>query len=576
MNPELLVAHFDRIADAPDAIPRLRRLILDLAVRGKLVGQDPHDEPASELLQRIQAEKARLVNAGEIKKERPFSLIEPDEAPFGAPPGWEWTRIRQVTSDRGQTTPDKDFTYIDVTAINKEVGCVADAKVLAPADAPSRARKSVQTGDVLYSCVRPYLLNIAVIQNEIIPAPIASTAFAVLNGFGLVLAKYLWIALRSPFMVECVETKMRGQAYPAINDSDFAKLPFPLPPLAEQHRIVAKVDELMALLYQLEATREAREVRRDRLAAASHHHLSNGANAELFREHANFYIGHLPRMTARPDQIKQLRQTILNLAIRGQLVPQDSNDEPASELLMRIGAEKTRLMRSGLIKRLRPISPIEADKIPSVIPQGWEWVRIGDLLLGDSQNGYSKKPDDALDGIPILRISAGTVRKDGIVAEEEHKLTGGVSAREQDQYELQPGDLLACRFNGNRSFVGRLSLYLGYLGIKPIYPDKLIRLRLLPGFVLPKLVRCFAESSIVRKEMESYCATTVGNWGISASNLKGVKIPLPPLAEQHRIVAKVDELMAVCDRLEAQLTTAQAGTSRLLDAVLHQSLAVTV
>ena len=119
---------------------------------------------------------------------------------------------------------------------------------------------------------------------------------------------------------------------------------------------------------------------------------------------------------------------------------------------------------------------IDANEVPSRLPETWVWVRLGDLLLGDSQNGYSKKPDDAIDGIPILRISAGTVRKDGIVAEEEHKLIGGVQPTHQEQYQLQPGDLLACRFNGNRSFVGRLSLYLGYLGIKPIYPDKLIRL----------------------------------------------------------------------------------------------------
>jgi type I restriction enzyme S subunit len=156
------------------------------------------------------------------------------------------------------------------------------------------------------------------------------------------------------------------------------------------------------------------------------------------------------------------------------------------------------------------------------------------------------------------------------VAEEEHKLIGGVSPSQQEQYQLQPGDLLACRFNGNRSFVGRLALYLGYLGIKPIYPDKLIRLRLLSKLVLPKLVRCFAESSVVRRDIEGYCATTVGNWGISASNLKEVKIPLPPLAEQHRIVAKVDELMALCDQFEAAKTEREQSRDRLVAASLHR------
>jgi type I restriction enzyme S subunit len=208
-----------------DAVPRLRRFILDLAIRGKLVEQDPNDEPASDLLKRIRAEKARLVRAGETRKEIPIPLVAPDEVPFCAPTGWNWVRVREITSGRGQTIPDKHFTYIDVTSINKELGRVADAKVISASDAPSRARKLVRKGDVVYSCVRPYLLNIAVIERDIVPAPIASTAFAVLNGFGLIVSKYLWIALRSSFMVECVEAKMRGQAYPAINDQDFALLP---------------------------------------------------------------------------------------------------------------------------------------------------------------------------------------------------------------------------------------------------------------------------------------------------------------------------------------------------------------
>ena len=113
MNPDLLLAHFDRVSNAPDAILRLRRFILDLAVRGKLVEQDLSDEPASELLKRIQNEKERLSKAGELRRQRPMSPVESDEVPFAAPLGWEWTRIRQVTSDRGQKTPDKDFTYID-------------------------------------------------------------------------------------------------------------------------------------------------------------------------------------------------------------------------------------------------------------------------------------------------------------------------------------------------------------------------------------------------------------------------------------------------------------------------------
>ena len=196
-------------------------------------------EPASELSKRIAAGKARLVKAGEIRRGKSLPNIAPDEIPFEVPRGWQWVRIRDVTSDRGQTVPDRDFTYIDVTAINKEIGRIENAKVTSARRAPSRARMIVRAGDVIYSCVRPYLLNVAVVEAGISPSPIASTAFAVMNGFGLVLPRYQWIVLRSPFMVALVEGKMRGQAYPAINDADFTMLLFPLAPLAEQHRIVA-------------------------------------------------------------------------------------------------------------------------------------------------------------------------------------------------------------------------------------------------------------------------------------------------------------------------------------------------
>lgn len=292
MNAERLLAHFDRVADAPGAVGRLRRFVLDLAVRGRLVEQDPSDEPASELLKRITAEKARLVEVGEIRRQRVHAAVL-DDWPFTIPEKWRWARMREITSDRGQRVPDGPFTYIDVSAIDKDNGSVVAPRVLESGEAPSRARKVAQLGDVVYSCVRPYLLNVAVIEDDFDPAPIASTAFEVMNGHGFVLPRYIWIVLRSPFMVACVEEYQRGQAYPAINSADFAVLPLPLPPLAEQHRIVAKVDNVMALCDRLEAALNAVEATRTRLldsllheSLGSHVAPINGGDAEAARVRA--------------------------------------------------------------------------------------------------------------------------------------------------------------------------------------------------------------------------------------------------------------------------------------------------
>jgi type I restriction enzyme S subunit len=543
MNPDLLLAHFDRISDAPDAIPRLRRFILDLAVRGRLVEQDSTQEPASALLMKIQSEKARLIKAGEIRLQRPLPPLEQDEVPFLLPHGWIWTRIRQVTSDRGQKIPNKDFTYIDVTAINKEEGAIAEVNVLAAADAPSRARKIAQTGDVLYSCVRPYLLNVAVIESEIVPAPIASTAFAVLNGFGLVLARYMWIVLRSPFMVECVEAKMRGQAYPAINDSDFARLPFPLPPLAEQHSIVAKVDELMTLCERLEAASNERERRQDRLTAATLYQLNDGANAEAFRGHADFCLAHFPLLTKSSAQIKHLRQTILNLAVRGLLVPQDPKDESAARLL-----GERRLI---------------ANSEPWKLPSGWAWSSFS--LIGETLGGGTPSkahPEFWKGAIPW--VSPKDMKVDVITDSQDHISAAAV---EQSAVRLIPtgsllvvvrGMILAHSFPTAATEVP-VTINQDMKAIVPFRADLIRFLVLLTKGLKPEVLRLVLRS-------------THGTCKLLTDDLFSLPIPIPPLAEQGRILAKVNELMALCDRLEATLSSKRGDAARLLEALLHSAL----
>jgi type I restriction enzyme S subunit len=540
MNAERLLAHYEKIADAPDVIARLRRFILDLAVRGKLAPQDPNDEPASELLKRIAKEKARLVKAGEIRK--PKMLPEVEEPPFDLPQNWRWTPIREVASDRGQEIPQSTFTYIDVTAIDKEAGVVADPKVLEASEAPSRARKITRKGDVIYSCVRPYLLNVAVIESHFDPQPIASTAFAILNGHGLVMPRYLWIVLRSPFMVACVEENQRGQAYPAINDADFAVLPFPLPPIAEQHRIVAKVAQLMGLCDRLEAARLEREVKRDRLAAASLARL-NEPDPETFEADARFALDALPTLATRPDQIKALRQTILNLAVRGRLVPQDPADEPA--LVRRAGD-----------------APEREGRLDAVIPARWRWVRVEDVA--DARLG--KMLDRAKNkGRPYTYLRNTNVHWFDIRLDDLKTIP--LDDAEFEEYRLKDGDVLICE--GGHG-IGRTAVWRGG-------PDNLVFQKALhrvrPGKHLDP--NFFAQYCFVYSDagiMQTYF-TGVAIPHFTGRALAKLIFPLPPLAEQHRIVAKVDALMALCDRLEGSLAATAVTRRRLLDALLAEALA---
>lgn len=579
MTPDLLLVHFDRISDAPDAVPRLRRFILDLAVRGKLVEQDPNDEAGSELLTTVRAEVRRRKN-GRKDKESDIDRLLASDAPFALPANWTWGRLGELCEKTGSgSTPrggrstyqDHGVPFLRSQNVYNDGLRLNDVAYIDDHTHRRMEGTAVKPGDLLLNITGGSIGRCCRVPDGFGEANI-SQHVAIIRVALAGLQDYLHRLVSSPYFQSYIFDEQTGAGRGGLPKNKMDRIPVALPPLAEQHRIVAKMDELMGLCDRLEGAQIERESRRDRLNRASLHRLNNVADADAFRDHARFHLRHLPRLTTRPEHIQQLRRTILNLAVRGKLVPQDPKNEPASELIKKIDEEREHAIKAGLLGKTRPPIPIDESQQPT-LPSNWKWVRIADILFGDSQNGYSRKPDDAPDGIPILRISAGTVRKDGLVAEEEHKLIGGTSQAVRQQYELQSGDLLACRFNGNRSSVGRLSLYTGYLGMNPIYPDKLIRLRLFSKLVLPELVRYFAESEIVRNDVVNYCATTVGNWGISASNLKQVKIPIPPLAEQHRIVAKVDELMKLCDQLESQLTTTQTESRRLLEAILHEALA---
>ena len=563
MSADRLLAHYERIADAPDSISRLRRFILNLAVRGKLVEQNPNDEPASELLKRIAVEKARLVKAGEIRGRKALPAV--DEPPFDLPQNWRWTRTREVASDRGQEIPQATFTYIDVTAIDKESGVVANPKVLEASEAPSRARKILRKGDVIYSCVRPYLLNVAVIETDFNPEPIASTAFAIVNGHGLVLPRYLWIVLRSPFMVQCVEDNQRGQAYPAINDADFAVLPFPLPPLAEQHRIVAKVDELMALCDQLEAARAEREATRDRLTAASLVRLdAPDPDPATFRVHAAFALENLAPLTARSDQIKALRQTILNLAVRGKLVEQDPTDEPASGLLEAINKTRKKLYAEKKIPKPKPLLSLDELDLPFDVPPGWAWSMLGQLCyqVADGPH-FSPQYVPPGNGVPFL--STRNVRPDGFdlssikyVSRPDHEeFCKRIKPEPNDIIYTKGGTTGIAKVN-DLDFEFSVWVHLAVLRIE--------KERLFPHYVELALnsPHCYAQSQEYTRG--------ISNFDLGLTRMIKITVPLPPLAEQHRIVARVDELMALCDRLETALTTVDTTRARLLEALLHEAL----
>ena len=249
---------------------QLKNSILQMAVQGKLVPQDPNDEPASVLLERIRKEKEQLIKDGKIKKEKNPSYIfrgadnlpyekvgknEPvciaDEVPFEIPESWEWVRLGNIVYNRGQMKPERSFCYIEIGSIdNKHQKLGNEENVMSVENAPSRARKIVDIGDIIYSTVRPYLHNMCIIDRTFSYQPIASTGFATMTCFQGILNKYMFYYLLSPdFDKYANDTEnSKGVAYPAINDDRLYKAFIPLPPLPEQHRIVSKIEQLLPII----------------------------------------------------------------------------------------------------------------------------------------------------------------------------------------------------------------------------------------------------------------------------------------------------------------------------------------
>jgi type I restriction enzyme S subunit len=540
-------------------IKKLRELILELAVRGKLVSQDLNDEPASELLKRIKAEKAKLIAEGKIKKEKPLAPITEEEKPFELPVGWEWVRVNTIGHDWGQKTPDADFTYIEVSAIDSKIGIVSTPQLVEFENAPSRARKIVKAGTVIYSTVRPYLLNIAVIEQEFIPEPIASTAFAIVHPFCSMPPRYFLFFFRSPIFVRYVESVQMGIAYPAINDGQFFSGLLPLPPLAEQHRIVVKVDELMALCDQLENQHNNAAEAHEKLVAHLLGTLTQSQNAEDFNANWQRIAEHFDTLFTTETSIDELKQTLLQLAVMGKLVPQDPNDEPASELLKRIQAEKAELIAEGKIKKEKPLASITEEEKPFDLPVGWEWVhlfKIADVISG---NAFKSEDFNNESGTRVIKITNTGVNE---LIETSDFLPESFRTK-YENYIVNEGDLLLaltrpyisnglkiskCPSSYNKSL---LNQRVAAIKINNHTNEEYVYQTLKSPYVLKTYQHRFGGSGLQPN--------------LKISDVTELLIPLSPLAEQHRIVAKVDELMAICDQLKTRITEANELQRKIAD-----------
>ena len=544
-------------------IKKLRELILELAMRGKLVPQEAKDEPASELLKRIQAEKTKLVEEGKIKKEKLLAPISEDEKPFELPKGWEFSRFGEYLDFQGGGQPPKDvfveqpiYGYVQLIQI-RDLG-ENPQPVYIPIELASKfctpedimvGRYGASVGKVFWGKDGSY--NVALVK--------------IIDNFTVYFKRFLFEFLRSP-SGQCFFNGMSRSAQAGFNKGDIELKILPIPPITEQNRIVAKVDALMALCDQLENQHlnalEAHETLVSELLAT----LTQSKDAADFNANWQRIYEHFDVLFTTQPSIAALKQTLLQLAVMGKLVPQDPNDEPAGELLKRIQAEKAKLIAEGKLKKEKPLTPISEVEKSFKLPKGWEWVKLNELLtkIGAGSTPLGGKQVYVNEGIPFLRSQ--NVWDDGLRLDDVAFITSDTHIKMSGTH-VESGDLL---FNITGASIGRCS----------IVPESFITgnvsqhvtiIRLVSTQILRFMHLVLTSQHVQQTVMDVQVG--VSREGLSIGKLGQFVISLPPIAEQHRIVAKVDVLMALCDQLSSRIQKASQQQQLIADALVTQTVA---
>ena len=575
MKLETFFKHFDLLAEAPNGVQKLRELILDLAVRGKLVPQDANDEPAAVLLERIKKEKERLVKEGKVKKDKLSQSIIAEEIPYKLPTNWQWTKLCEIglINPRNEVDDSKIASFIPMNLIPQSYNKEIRYEVRKWADI-KKGFTHFADGDVVLAKITPCFQNrkstvIYGLKNSVGAGTTELHVYRPINN--LINPEYVLLYLKSAEFINNGISKLTGTAgQKRVPNEYFAENPFPLPPLAEQKRIVTKVDELMKLCDELEARQKKKQETRILINNAALNKLLTADTPETFTKNWQRIGDNFDILYSAPENIGKLRQAILQLAVMGKLVPQNANDEPAAVLLERIKKEKERLVKEGKVKKEKSLPAIKDDEIPFDLPIGWEWVRFGEIILY-IESGWSpmceKRPKEGKEW-GVLKVSA--VTWDRFNPFENKALP--ISLDPKPEHEVKVGDFLMSRANTSQ-LIGK-SVIVENTPTHLLMSDKLLRVAF-SAFTEKTFFNLYNNSPIARDYYAKKASgTSISMRNISREQIHEMPVPLPPLAEQKRIVTKVDKLMKLCDELETKLTQTQTEREKIINAAVKQLLTV--
>jgi type I restriction enzyme S subunit len=574
----LLTDNLPLLASAPNGTKKLRELILELAVRGKLVPQDPSDEPASELLNRIHAEKQRLLAESKVRKQKELAADALSEPPYGVPSGWKWQSLDSVLIVTGGVTLGRKLAgrklvskpYLRVANVQRGHLLLDQIKEVEIPD-DEFERYLLLKGDLLITEGGDWdkVGRTAIWRDELPECLHQNHVFrarAVTNEWE---PRWAEIYLNSG----TARTYFAGSSkqttnLASINMTQLRACAFPLPPLGEQQRIVAKVDELMALCDRLEAQQTDAGNAHAQLVQALLDSLTQASDATDFATNWQRLVKHFHTLFNTEPSIDALKQTLVQLAVMGKLVSQDPSDESATAFVKRIQAGKQRYLAESNTRKQKEIASDSLPGSPFEVPAYWKWQTIDDVLHVTGGVTLGRKLGDRkLLSKPYLRVA--NVQRGHLEMEQIKEVE--VPEDEVEKYLLRNGDLLITE-GGDWDKVGRTAIWRDELP-ECLHQNHVFRARAVVADWEPRWAEIYLNSASARKYFAGSSKQTTNLASINMTQLRACAFPLPPLGEQRRIVAKVDQLMALCDQLETRLTQARRLNEQLASTLVERSLA---
>ena len=477
----------------------LKSSILQRAIEGKLVPQRQEEGTAKELLAEIRAEKARLIKEKKIKKSKPLPEITDEEKPFDIPASWEWVRLDTVTREIGdidhkmpQINPMGNIPFISPKDFTPTGIDFSNAKRIGEDDYNRLARKTTpEKGDIIFPRYGTIGVTRRVITNsKFIVSYSCCTIKMLSNSMD---ADYIDFVLKSPLITNEIHKYVNKTTQPNVGLKSIKMFLFPLPPLDEQHRIVAKIEEIRPDIDAYDK-----------------------AQTQLQAIEQRF-----------PDDMKK---SLLQYAIEGKLVPQRKEEGTAKDLLAEIRAEKARLVKEKKIKKSKPLLDITDDEKPFDIPDSWEWVRLGDIIELQSGQDFSpsKYSDTDKDGTPYI-TGASSFTENGVLENRWTKCPKCIATK---------GDiLLVCKGSGYGK-VTICNLEEAHIArqIMAIKQRAYLNITYIKFFLMARI-------KLIKKNGQGVIP------GISRDIVLNLLFPLPPLAEQKRIVAAIEKMLPLCEKL---------------------------